>query len=684
MRPAVFQVGGTLYWTILTRDPDTLVAKDADSTPSVAVTRNNTPSGDSVTITKRSATTGIYDCSYNPAAEAEGETFHFLETATVTGTTTSSATYPFGWVARCVAVERGTDSANTTTPPTAGSIADAVWDEARTDHDTAGTFGEKVNAELDTGTLAILNDIPTTAEFEARTIAAANYATASQINSLQVNTRASVQVPVEIETPDSGSQVWKIRLFLFDVQGNMEAPDSTPTIALVNAAGDDRSSRLSSATTLSTGAYAWDYTATDDDAEEQLNWTFTVVEGGLTRIYPATSYVVEETAYRFTSTDRATLNSRASQTSVDDLPTNSELATALSGKATTSDVTTVGSAVAAVSTKLGTPAGASVSADIASVKTDTGTTIPGLFTTLTTKIRKFFQLSLRKDAAIATDNATELTELNASGGSGVGAYSNITDAQESIRDRGDAAWSGGGGGGGSDPALLISTTIESVTSPTVIVLTEGTAENNAYVGKLVVITDAETANQKASVLASGYVGSSRTLTLEAAPTFTVAAGDAVSIIAVSSLTLAQQAQLTSIKNSTDQITGAPIEWVGSVRDGGEIQLTVGDDHISLIDHSVDIPVSDPGGTLYGKFTADGVTVQWGAGQELIGGKILGTVTDINYASNITTVTVEIEACKPTGNIRLPYKYQIQRTLSGKKATLVEGTLTVRADMIETH
>lgn len=118
MRPAVFQVGGTLYWTILTRNPDTLVAKDADSTPSVAVTKNGTPNADSVTVTKRSATTGIYDCSYNPAAESEGDTFHFLETATVTGTTTSAQTYPFGWVARCVAVERGTDGA--LKPKTAG------------------------------------------------------------------------------------------------------------------------------------------------------------------------------------------------------------------------------------------------------------------------------------------------------------------------------------------------------------------------------------------------------------------------------------------------------------------------------------------------------------------------------------------------------------------------------------
>lgn len=70
---------------------------------------------------------------------------------------------------------------------------------------------------------------------------------------------------------------------------------------------------------------------------------------------------------------------------------------------------------------------------------------PATATALTaalTKIRKFFQLSLRKDTAIATDNATELTEINADGGTGVGGYLSTSDSQEAIRDN-----SGGGGGG---------------------------------------------------------------------------------------------------------------------------------------------------------------------------------------------------------------------------------------------
>lgn len=59
------------------------------------------------------------------------------------------------------------------------------------------------------------------------------------------------------------------------------------------------------------------------------------------------------------------------------------------------------------------------------------------------KLRKYFQLALRKDAGIATDNATELSELNADGGSGAGAFANTTDSAEAIRDRGDTEWATG-------------------------------------------------------------------------------------------------------------------------------------------------------------------------------------------------------------------------------------------------
>ncbi len=56
---------------------------------------------------------------------------------------------------------RGTDGANTTTPPTVGAIADGVWDEAKSGHTASGSFGEEVQAHALETTVAALNDVST-------------------------------------------------------------------------------------------------------------------------------------------------------------------------------------------------------------------------------------------------------------------------------------------------------------------------------------------------------------------------------------------------------------------------------------------------------------------------------------------------------------------------------------------
>lgn len=66
--------------------------------------------------------------------------------------------------------------------------------------------------------------------------------------------------------------------------------------------------------------------------------------------------------------------------------------------------------------------------------------VPSKVDVLQLKTKKYLQLLARKDSAIATDNATELSEINANGGSGAGAFANSTDSTEAIRDRGDSAW----------------------------------------------------------------------------------------------------------------------------------------------------------------------------------------------------------------------------------------------------
>lgn len=92
------------------------------------------------------------------------------------------------------------------------------------------------------------------------------------------------------------------------------------------------------------------------------------------------------------------------------------------------------------------------SADEVTVGTNndkTGYSLSGTLTTLDAawaKMRKWFQLLFRKDSAISTDYASEITEINENTGTGTGSFSSQTDSIEAIRDRGDAAWTSGSGG----------------------------------------------------------------------------------------------------------------------------------------------------------------------------------------------------------------------------------------------
>jgi hypothetical protein len=107
----------------------------------------------------------------------------------------------------------------------------------------------------------------------------------------------------------------------------------------------------------------------------------------------------------------------------------------------------------------------------------------GSFDALWTKIKKWLQLGFRKDAAIATDNATELTEINANGGSGAGAFVSTTDSLEAIRDNQTA----GGGATAveirqeidSNSTQLAALITATGTSNTALAKLDDTVENNA-------------------------------------------------------------------------------------------------------------------------------------------------------------------------------------------------------------
>lgn len=79
--------------------------------------------------------------------------------------------------------------------------------------------------------------------------------------------------------------------------------------------------------------------------------------------------------------------------------------------------------------------------------------------------------------------------------------------------------------------VIVKTTIATLTSQTVFTLTDGPTDNNAINGALVIFRDAATAAQKAYGFVNAYVGASKQVTLEAAPSFTIATTDYVTIVA---------------------------------------------------------------------------------------------------------------------------------------------------------
>lgn len=74
------------------------------------------------------------------------------------------------------------------------------------------------------------------------------------------------------------------------------------------------------------------------------------------------------------------------------------------------------------------------------VRTETSSALAAYGTPTSAELLNLVRLMVRKDAALASDLAALVTAINADLGSGAGTYANTTDAQEALRDRGDAAW----------------------------------------------------------------------------------------------------------------------------------------------------------------------------------------------------------------------------------------------------
>lgn len=85
------------------------------------------------------------------------------------------------------------------------------------------------------------------------------------------------------------------------------------------------------------------------------------------------------------------------------------------------------------------------------------------------------------------------------------------------------------------PGANLDTTIATLSTQTSFTLTSGPAEDDALNGQWAIIHDVASAVQRANVLISDYVGSTKTVTLAAGATFTVAAGDNISVMGMAPL-----------------------------------------------------------------------------------------------------------------------------------------------------
>lgn len=86
------------------------------------------------------------------------------------------------------------------------------------------------------------------------------------------------------------------------------------------------------------------------------------------------------------------------------------------------------------------------------------------------------------------------------------------------------------------PQAILNTTIATLSSQTSFTLISGPAEDDALNGMWGVVHDAASAVQSAKFIVSDYTGSTKTVTLSAAPTFTIAAKDNFSLIGPSPAT----------------------------------------------------------------------------------------------------------------------------------------------------
>ncbi len=135
-----------------------------------------------------------------------------------------------------------------------------------------------------------------------------------------------------------------------------------------------------------------------------------------------------------------------------------------------------------------------------------------------------------------------------------------------------------------------------------------------------------------------------------------------------------------------QISGSRIAHVGPVKPGGDIELIKGKDYTVASDSVLPIAVPDTAGALYADLTSGTLAASkaFGARRDNGDATIAGTISSVSYASNVTTINVEVADTQLPDSLTEgdDWTYMIQRTTeAGKDVVVAQGNLTVKPRVV---
>ena len=622
------------------------------------------------------------------------------------------------------AVMRGTDSANTTAPLDAAGTRSALG-LASANLDTQIATLSTYDGSDTSGVTTLLARLTSTRAGLLDNLSNLDVAV-SVLQTLVTNltdlsSLANWFGATVFEIPDSGTATAVLTLVVKDAEGKLVDLDASPTLALTNTAGTDRSSILGVVSHPSTGTYK--VTATWDDTQPKEN--LTLVASGTVSAEARVAYKGITVADFDTASQINTILTRLGTPSSGSVASHVEAVESAVGglqDISTTDVTNVltafGVSTFDASTEsvdlgkiLGTAltegaAGRLAAAFItlfnvtapvltaASVNqtgdafSRIGATGSGL-TTITGAIGALNNLSQVQAQTAATDALVALGlqylfqsayDPTSKPGNAAG-YLNVIVENDAGVPRATANFleqaPAGGGGGTTQKDMLVETTIATLASQTSFTLTAGTSENEAYKDLFAVITDASTATQKAKVEISAYTGSSRTVTLKAAPTFTIAVGDTVAIFA------APTADLTTVKSAVSALQAATSTGAiaDSARPPGRIRIRKGRSYLASIGTQLSLQPKNRKGEVIVNGWPDltGATITVGAGRDGVENQVTGTGS-VQTATGTQLVYLEFDEADNTAADHGVYEYEVKAVLSGGESVeLDSGELTLLPD-----